>query len=57
MDTHECTYCARTEAKQPYTDGVYMLPFWFDIRRDALVLFSNTSELAFIKAFSTSLSK
>lgn len=64
---HECcmkirrgardTYCARTEAKQPYTDGVYMLPFWLDMRRDALVLFSNSSELAFIKAFSTSLSK
>lgn len=51
------TYCARMEARQPYTDGVYMLPFWLDMSREALVFCSNISVLAFMKAFSTSRSK
>jgi len=51
------THSANSEARQPYTEGVYMFPFWLEMSSDGFVFSSNSEALAFIKAFSTSRSK
>lgn len=49
------THCARREARQPYMDGVYMLPLREERSREGLVFWLKISWLAAWKAFSTSL--
>lgn len=49
------THCARREARQPYMDGVYMLPLREERSREGLVFWSKMSRLAAWNAFSTSL--
>lgn len=49
------THCARREARQPYMDGVYMLPLREERSREGLVFWLKISWLAAWNAFSTSL--
>lgn len=49
------THCARREARQPYMEGVYMLPLREERSREGLVFWLKMSWLAAWNAFSTSL--
>lgn len=49
------THCARREARQPYMEGVYILPLREESSSEGLVFWLKISWLAVWNAFSTSL--